>query len=102
VKNRLPSSSLSHAADLLASKATFDSKPALQHKLRVQLRISILQSIDSPRVIRRTMWWRGAKLQTGVATRTSISTRQTGLSVPESKLTRRYPATSPVCQNLGR
>jgi hypothetical protein len=49
VKNRLPSSSLSHAADFLASKATFDSKPALRHKLRVQLRLSILQSIEQPK-----------------------------------------------------
>src|SRR5262249_3351434 len=48
VKNRLPSLSLSHAADFLVSKATFDSKPARRHKLRVPLHLSILQSIEQP------------------------------------------------------
>ena len=49
VKRRVPSSSLSHAAGFLASKATFDSKPALRHNLRVQLRLSIFQSIEHPK-----------------------------------------------------
>jgi len=49
VKSRVPSSSLSHAAGFLASKATFDSKPALRHNLRVQLRLSIFQSIEHPK-----------------------------------------------------
>src|SRR6516164_11281830 len=49
VKSRVPSSSLSHAAGFLASKATFDSKSAVRHNLRIQLRLSIFQSIEHPK-----------------------------------------------------
>ena len=100
VKRRVPSSSLSHAAGFLASKATFDSKPALRHNLRVQLRLSIFQSIEHPKGCSVALiWGHGAKLQTGGAARTSISEEP---HFSQTQVTGRYPATSPICQNIGR
>jgi hypothetical protein len=66
-------------------ESNFRVETGLCSKRRIQLRLSIFTINRTAQGCSIAPWRRGAKLEIGVATRASISTQQTALSVPESK-----------------